>query len=263
VEGAVALVVPLRTHLVGAAALVALLEEDGLGNGGVHTDRELVMSFADQASLALDRVQAVADREAHIVGSDRDRIARDLHDLVIQRLFATGLQLQGIRAKAVLPEVQQRVDQAIDDLDMTIRDIRSTIYELQHDTGPSLRAEVQRLAREYAPALGFTPAMRTRGPVDTIVPEDVAGQLLAVLREALSNVVKHAGASAVAVEVEADATDVVLRVSDDGCGLPAERHESGLGNLRRRADEQNGELRLLPAEPQGTLLEWRVPIPSV
>jgi signal transduction histidine kinase len=256
VDGTVALVVPLRTHLVGSGALVALFEPDG-----VRADGELVMSFVDQACLALDRVQAVADREAHIVGTDRDRIARDLHDLVIQRLFATGLQLQGIRAKAVLPEVQQRVDQAIEDLDMTIRDIRSTIYELQQGTGPSLRAEVQSLTREYAPALGFTPATRTRGPVDTIVPEEIGSQLLAVLREALSNVAKHADAATVIVEVEADATDVLLRVTDDGRGLPSERHESGLVNLRRRADEQSGTLRLLPAQPRGTVLEWRVPLP--
>ena len=194
--------------------------------------------------------------------SDRDRIARDLHDLVIQRLFATGLQLQGAGRNAVNDEVRERIDNAVADLDVTIRDIRSTIFELQHSHELSLRADVRGVAKEYVPVLGFTPMVRTAGPVDTAVTQPVGEQLLAVLREALSNVARHSEADAAVVEVEASEGEIVLRVTDNGRGLPVDRHESGLRNVRRRATELGGAVRLLPEEPHGTILEWRVPLSS-
>jgi signal transduction histidine kinase len=255
------LVLPLRTHLFGTAVLLVELDTQPSMPGLPAKEHELITSFADQASLTLDRVQALADREELAIVSDRDRIARDLHDLVIQRLFATGLQLQGIRTKAAIPAVQARLDQAVDDLDTTIRDIRSTIFELQHRDQATLRDEIQALVREYAPVLGFAPAVRTRGPVDLAVPEDIGSQLLAVLREALSNVARHAGASAASVEIEADGVTVLLRVTDDGCGLPVNPHESGLRNVRRRAAELQGAMRLSLADPHGAVLEWEVPLP--
>jgi signal transduction histidine kinase len=251
-------VVPLRAHLAAAGVLLVVL---GTGRVALEGEEaELLTSFADQASLALDRAQAVADHEELMLVADRDRIARDLHDLVIQRLFATGLQLQGARRMAGDDEIASRIDNAVADLDVTIRDIRSTIFELQHARDASLRADVQGVAHEYVPVLGFTPLVRTSGPVDTAVPEPVGAQLLAVLREALSNVARHAGAEAAVVEVEVADGSVTLRVTDNGRGLPVDRHESGLRNVRRRAAEHRGTVRLLPEEPHGTRMEWTVPL---
>jgi signal transduction histidine kinase len=254
-----ALVLPIRARLFGSAVLLVVIDTHKAVTGLPSKERELITSFADQAALALDRVQAVADRQELAIVSDRDRIARDLHDLVIQRLFATGLSLQGIRAKA-RPEVQVRLDQAVADLDTTIRDVRTTIFELHQREHAALRDSISALAREYVPILGFAPAIRTRGPVDTLVPAETAEQLLAVLREALSNVARHAGASSASVEVEADPDFLVLRVTDNGRGLPEGRNESGLRNVRRRASELGGTVRFTPAEPHGTALEWRVPL---
>jgi signal transduction histidine kinase len=253
------LLVPLRTHLATPGVLLVALESrvaldpDELG---------LLAAYADQASLTLDRAQALIDREELLLVADRDRIARDLHDLVIQRLFATGLQLQGAIRNAVSDDVRQRLESAVVDLDTTIRDIRSTIFELQHSRAQSLRADVRAVVKEYVPVLGFSPLVRTAGPIDSVVPEELAAQLLAVLRESLSNVARHAEAEAAVVEVEASDGHLVLRVTDNGKGMPDERHESGLRNVRRRAVEQGGTARMLPEEPHGTRVEWVVPLPG-
>jgi signal transduction histidine kinase len=220
---------------------------------------ELLTSFADQAGLALDRAQALADREELLLVADRDRIARDLHDLVIQRLFATGLGLQGA-SRIAGDDVKARLASAVDDLDVTIRDIRSTIFELQHAHSGSLRADLRGVVKEYVPTLGFTPLVRTTGPLDSAVTRELADQVLAVLREALSNVARHARADAAVVEVEATAQELMLTVTDNGTGLPERRDESGLRNVRRRASEHGGAARLLPEEPHGTRLEWVVPL---
>jgi signal transduction histidine kinase len=256
-EGTVVLV-PLRAQLAANGVLLVVLEG---GRGALAAEEaELLASFADQASLALDRTQAISDRQELMLIADRDRIARDLHDLVIQRLFATGLQLQGVRRIAVSDEVRERLDAAVADLDVTIRDIRSTIFELQHGDEVSLRADVRGLVKEYVPVLGFTPMVRTTGPLDTAVPRQITEQLLAVLREALSNVARHAEANAAMVELEASPSEVVLSVADNGKGLPADRHESGLRNVRRRADEVGGSVRLLTEEPHGTRIVWSAPL---
>ena len=157
-----ATVIPLRAHLAQAGALVAMFDT-ATGPPGVE-DQELLASFADQAGLALDRAQAVVDREELAVISDRERIARDLHDVVIQRLFATGLQLQGVASVAGDSEIGTRLEAAVDDLDKTIKAIRGTIFELQPSRDDSLRAEVRALVREYEPVLGFTPTVTTSGP---------------------------------------------------------------------------------------------------
>lgn len=252
------ILVPLRTHLAATGVLMVLLLP-GAGPLGVE-ETELLASYADQAALALDRGQALSDREELMLVADRERIARDLHDLVIQRLFATGLQLEGARRMAGSDDVRVRIESAVADLDVTIRDIRSTIFELQGSHDESLRADVRGVVREYVPVLGFTPLVRSSGPVDTAATPPVAAQLLAVLREALSNVARHAEADAAVVEVETIAGRVALRVTDNGRGIPPERRESGLRNVRRRATELGGTLRLSAEEPHGTRLEWTVPI---
>ncbi|MEO5654080.1 MAG: GAF domain-containing protein [Marmoricola sp.] len=253
-----ALVIPLRAHLAGHAALVALFEA-GLAPPDVE-ERELLAAFADQAALALDRAQALVDREELAVISDRERIARDLHDVVIQRLFATGLQLQGAARFVIVPEVNERLERAVTDLDQTIRDIRGTIFELQQQRLGSLRGELRSLVREYVPVLGYTPAVRTSGPVDTAVPDRVREQLLPVLREALSNLARHARASYAEVVVHVTATELRLSVLDDGVGLAADRTESGLRNARRRATTLGGSLELEDRATRGTSFTWRVPL---
>lgn len=256
-----AVAVPVRAALFGPTVLLAVLEAQQ-GPGLLRTDLDLLASFADQAGLALDRARALQDREQLAIVSDRDRIARDLHDLVIQRLFATGLQLQGVRGQVVSPVVGERIDSTIADLDTTIRDIRSTIFALQRPGGgSSLRARLAGLALEYESVLGFAPTLRTAGPVDTAVPEPVAEHLLAALREALSNAARHAHAHAVQVSVACDAHTVSLTVADDGVGLSgAAARESCLRNLRVRAADLGGSLRLEGVSPHGTSLHWEVPV---
>jgi signal transduction histidine kinase len=258
VDGVALVVVPLRSHLAPVTALVAVTQADSWLVD--VQDRELFAGFADQVALSLDRTQALADRQELALISDRERIARDLHDIVIQRLFATGLQLQGVAAMAADGAVSDRLDTAVADLDDTIRAIRGTIFELQDRRGDSLRAGVRRLVKEYVPVLGFTPVVRTSGPVDTAVPPALGTQLLAVLREAISNVARHALADSAQVDVSVTPERLELRVADDGVGLPAEVSESGLRNARRRADDLGGTLEVSPVGGRGTVLVWRVPL---
>ena len=256
-HGLEVLVISLRAHLAPASALVAVFEPGPRD----AEERELLASFADQAALALDRAQAVTDREELAVISDRERIARDLHDVVIQRLFATGLQLQGIALVAGQDSaVAARLDAAVTALDDTIAAIRGTIFELQHRQGASLRAEIRTLVREYVPVLGFSPTVRTTGPLDTAVPAPIREHLLPVLREAVSNIARHALAENADVGVVVSDTDLRLVVSDDGTGLGENVTESGLRNARRRAVELGGRLEVTANTPRGTVLTWQVPL---
>jgi signal transduction histidine kinase len=254
-----AVAVPIRAELFGATVLVVELDPRQ-ERGMLGSDLDMLASFGDQAGLALDRARALADREQLAIVSDRDRIARDLHDLVIQRLFATGLQLQGVRGQVTSPVVAERIDSTVVDLDTTIRDIRSTIFALQRGGSASLRAQIAGLALEYEGVLGFAPIVRTTGPVDSAVPDDIGGHLLAALREALSNTARHAEAAQVTVEVACDAGDVTLVVTDDGVGIRPGGRESGLRNLRTRAADLGGELEVGPAQPRGTTLRLSVPL---
>ncbi|MCY4727013.1 GAF domain-containing protein [Nocardioides sp. STR2] len=257
-EDGVALVVPLRSHLAPVTALVAVAQP---GSGLLDVEeRDLFTGFADQLALSLDRTQALADRQELALISDRERIARDLHDIVIQRLFATGLQLQGVAAMTGGSAISERLDKSVADLDDTIKAIRGTVFELQDRRGDSLRAAVRKLVKEYVPVLGFTPVVRTSGPVDTAVSQVLGAQLLAVLREAVSNVARHALADAAEVDVVVAGDRLELRVADDGVGLPAEVSESGLRNARRRADDLGGTLEVTQVGERGTLLVWRVPL---
>ncbi|WP_350275851.1 GAF domain-containing sensor histidine kinase [Kribbella sp. HUAS MG21] len=221
---------------------------------------DLVQMFANQATLALDRAQARRDQSALAVLADRDRIARDLHDLVIQRLFATGLQLQGVQRMA-RPEVQERIGRAVADIDSTIRDLREAIFELHRQPGESsLRAEVQELVGEYTSALGFRPVLACTGPVDTAVPASARPQVLAALRESLSNVVRHARATEVKVDLTVTGHEVTLQVADNGVGIGPTDRQSGLRNLRERAATLGGSVQVRPNQPRGTVVELRAPL---
>ena len=223
-------------------------------------DAALLSIFAGQAALALERVRAQEERELLVVLEDRERIARDLHDVVIQRLFATGMQLQGVAAHALRPEAATRINAAVDDLDATIRDIRRSIFELRAPAGASLRTELLDTVDAAAGTLGFRPGLDVSGPVDSAVPDDIVPELLAVLREALSNVARHAHASAVRVSVRAADGQVVLMVEDDGAGVDTSRARGGVVNMGERAHDLGGSFEIGPGASGGTVVTWRVPL---
>jgi signal transduction histidine kinase len=252
--------VPLSAPDGGGGVLMASRARSSARPEGFF-DLELIATFASQAAVALERVRAQRDRELVAVLDDRDRIARDLHDLVIQRLFATGLQLQSLSRLANRPEVQDRITAVTDDLDTTIREIRATIFELQHRPDRSdLRADIRGLAKEYSSSFGFLPRVDLRGPIDSAVPADVRTQLLAVIREALSNAARHARATQVRVGVSIASGEVKVVVADDGVGTGEAGRESGLRNIRDRASDLGGTLTIRSEEAGGTELEWAVPI---
>jgi signal transduction histidine kinase len=222
---------------------------------------EMLITFASQAGIALELAEHRRQAEQVAVFEDRERIARDLHDLVIQRLYATGISLQGAVALIASPEVAQRVGTAVDALDETIREIRTSIFALQtrQDTAlPGLRARILRVVDEMTGVLGFPPGLVLEGLLDD-VPEDVGEHLLGALREGLSNAARHSGASKVDVRVRAGA-ELWLTVCDNGSGLKPTPRRSGLSNLDQRAVNLGGSFRVGPAAGGGTELDWRVPL---
>jgi len=227
-------------------------------------DEELVVALAAAAGVAIENARLHARVRELALVEDRERIARDLHDTVIQRLFATGLHLQGAARLSQRPEAIDRINQAVDDLDLTVKHIRTAIFGLEasRHTPGSLRQRVLSLTSEAAGALGFDPHVVFDGPVDSL-GDELATELLAVLREALTNVGRHAAATRVAVEVAVD-SDVVVRVVDDGRGLPDERRSSGRGipNMETRAWRLGGTVLVAsaPDSRSGTAVEWRVPV---
>jgi signal transduction histidine kinase len=228
---------------------------------------EVAASFAAQAAVALELADRRRDAEQLLVFEDRDRIARDLHDQVIQRLYAAGMSLQGIMPTITRPETAKRAQQVVDAMDDAIRDIRTAIFSLHsrdRDAQPGLRAQVVGVADEMTPLLGFAPALRLGGGLDHQVTPDQGEQLLTVLREALSNAARHARASRVDVSVEAG-SDLVLQVTDDGAGIPEGGRRRGLASMAERAARLGGTFRTSPADQDagtGTTLEWRVPLPG-
>jgi signal transduction histidine kinase len=251
--------------LVAGGARHGVLWVGNLVGGRRFRDAHQAMleAFADQAALGLELARQRRETEQLSLFRDRDRIARDLHDTVIQRLFATGMQLESSMRYMTGPEAADRVQGAVGDLDKTIKEIRSTIYALQRsDRSPSssLRARIVELIEELTPAVGFTPTLRLEGLVDTRVSKDVAADLLPVLREALSNVARHAKASHADVSVVVDDEWVTLMVSDNGVGIPAEGRRSGLANLEARARSLGGTFVAHSVPEGGAELVWRVPV---
>jgi PAS domain S-box-containing protein len=196
------------------------------------------------------------------LSEDRERIARDLHDTVIQRLFAIGLSLQGGLTRTEDEATRTRIEGAIDEIDTAIRDLRSAIFSLhtRRAVGTGVRDEVVALATETARALGFQPAVRFEGLVDAEVTDDVREQLIPSVREALTNVVKHAQATRVSVSLSVT-DEIVLIVTDNGVGMrEADSGGRGLGNMAERAEALGGTCTLRAGESGGTVLEWRVPL---
>jgi signal transduction histidine kinase len=223
---------------------------------------EMVGSFAAQAAVALELADARRDAEQVTVLQDRERIARDLHDLVIQRLYATGMSLQGAMPLISRPEVADRVSRAVDALDDTIADIRSAIFALQarHDVKQaSFRELILQIIDEMTEPLGFAPSLSLTGNLGERVPDDIAANMLGALRESLSNAARHADASRIDVIIEVGG-DLVLVVRDNGVGLRDVTRRSGLANLAERAEQLGGTLKVGAADGSGTELHWQVPL---
>ncbi|WP_030038066.1 GAF domain-containing sensor histidine kinase, partial [Streptomyces resistomycificus] len=228
-------------------------------------ETELLQGFAAQAAIAMELAEHRKDAEEIAVLQDRDRIARDLHDLAIQRLFATGMTLQSAGRFIEHGEASERVLRAVDDLDETIKIIRSTIFGLRSREGAAgsgLRARVVRVVGEAAPVLGFAPSVRMEGLVDTDVPKDVADHVVAVLSEALTNIARHAHAGRADVVLTAGGREVRLTVTDNGVGVPPEGRRSGLRNMAERAQQLGGGMELSSPPEGGTTLVWRVRLPE-
>ncbi|WP_327104040.1 sensor histidine kinase [Nonomuraea glycinis] len=226
-------------------------------------DLRMLEAFAGQAAIALELAEIRRDAERLGLLEDRDRIAKDLHDVVIQRLFAIAMTLMSAVRLVDRPEASNRLQHAINELDETIRQIRSTIFALQSPAGPAgpgLRAQIVELVESARGHLGFMPGLRMEGQLDNRVPDEIAEQLLAVLREALSNVVRHAKAAKASVAVEVSGDELALTVQDDGVGLPREGRRSGLRNLEERATGLGGSFAVTSPETGGTVLSWAVPL---
>ncbi|MCE3553157.1 GAF domain-containing protein [Pseudonocardia sp. RS11V-5] len=221
----------------------------------------LLTSFAEQAALALDLAEKSRAQRQLDVFADRDRIARDLHDHVIQRLYATGLKLQSTARRTLQPDVQGRIQQAVEELDETVREIRTSIFDLQtadqHDA--SLRRRLLDTVDDVVADSGMASSVRTSGPVDTLVPADLVPHVLAAVREGTSNAVRHSDGRTVTVTLEAGA-ELVLQIVDDGIGMPDDVARSGLHNLADRAEALGGALEVCRRPGGGTRLTWRVPL---
>ena len=223
---------------------------------------EALAVFASAAAIVLSLGRTRTELEQLREIAEHERIARDLHDTVIQRLFAVGMSLQALRQLVGGP-VSDRLVQSIDAIDQVIREIRETIFELgrRQIGGPEIRLQLRAVVEEAVEQLGFEPRVGFRGPVEAAVTEEVVPHILAVAREALSNVARHAGAGRVEVVLEAAGGVLTLSVSDDGVGVPANPSAGhGLANMESRAQLLGGELRLSAGPTTGTLVRWSVPL---
>ena len=233
----------------------------------VQSMTSLIQQFADQATLALRVAQARSLAERIALSEDRDRIARDLHDLVIQRLFASGMALESTIRLVDSAPASERIHRVVDELDTTIREIRTAIYSLQNHEdengqAPGLRSRTLELAQAAAESLGSMPAVQFEGPVDSMASAYVTSQVEAVLIEGLSNVARHAAASLVHVTVAATTDALQVLIADNGVGIPASAELSGLANLSARAAALGGTCTIASPEEGGTTILWTVPLTS-
>ena len=254
-----ALVLPMREPDTASGVLVSVAP-----HGVVYTADQLatLAAFADQSGLALHLAQSQADAVASLreldVLTDRDRIARDLHDHVIQRLFAIGLSLQGAMS-ADTDRNTQRISRALDDLQDVVQEIRTAIFDLHGGSVTRLRQRLEQAVTQMTADSGFRPALHVSGPL-SVVDAVLADHAEAVVREAVSNAVRHSGGSMVSVSVAVD-DNLTITVTDDGVGFPAETTRSGLANLAARARECGGRLELGPGSGGGGRLMWTAPLP--
>ncbi len=225
-------------------------------------DTALVEVFANAAMVALTLGEARVELEQLQATAERERIGRDLHDTVIQQLFALGMGLQSIE-RLTSGSVAGRIDRVVDGLDEVIREIRETIFHLERPAmaESGLRAAVTAVVGAAAESLGFTPRVGFQGPVDAVTSDELESQVVAVLTEVLSNVARHAAASAVEVVIVAEDNMLLVSVADNGVGPPKGRTAgNGLRNIAERAHALSGSVSITARSPSGTLVEWSVPI---
>ncbi|GAB4004539.1 hypothetical protein GCM10029992_49870 [Glycomyces albus] len=254
--------------LIGDKAWGNLYLTDKRGGGEfTEDDIAIIKALASAAAVAIDNARlytrlaaSQTERERLVVFRDRDRISRDLHDLVIQRLFATGLRLQGALHLIEQPEALTRVNAAVDEIDGAIGDLRAAIFSLHTDAETDLSATVRGLIGVVRQQLGFSPKVHFKGPVDSAVDEATRIEALAVLREALSNVARHAAAKHVDVALTVEDDMLIVRVADDGRGIPENSPRRGLANLAARAETLGGTFGIEGRDPEGTVLRWSVPL---
>lgn len=234
------------------------------GDAFTDVDQELVVSLAAAAGVAIENARLHARVAELATVEDRERIARDLHDTVIQRLFAIGLSLQSTMRLVSDSAVADRLVAAVDDLDATVRDVRSAIFELHtaRRPGRSVRQELVQLCAESARGLGFEPVIRFDGPIDSAVDDVLADELFSVAREGLSNVAKHAGAASASISVGVAGGMLTVTVTDDGGGFRPGAQGAGRGvdNLRERAARLGGAFDIGAGADGGTTMTWRVPL---
>ncbi|WP_110241571.1 GAF domain-containing protein [Nocardioides gilvus] len=233
---------------------------------GAHpfAEAEVAMAtnFAHHGSVALELAEARREAQRSLILEDRARIARDLHDQVIQQLFAAGMSLQGAAAKAE-GGVSDLISDVVDQLDDAIRQIRTYIFHLRTEPGSSvgLRGQLLEVCASFAPSLGYLPRLQFIGPVDSATDERLSDDVCAVVRESLSNVARHAEASTALVVARVRGDRLEVSVQDDGKGIGTPERRSGLHNLEQRARARSGTYTVQPGEGNGTRVTWSVPTP--
>jgi signal transduction histidine kinase len=227
------------------------------------SDLAMAAGFASHASVALELADSRAAEQKVVLLEDRDRIAMDLHDHVIQELFAIGLNLEGVAAQLATgnERLAERVRHGVEDIDRTIRRIRTSIFELRGNivaTGGGLRQRVLEVTSECTAPLGFAPHVAFAGLVDITPDAELMDDVVACVRETLTNVAKHARATSAVVDVALTADELTVTVSDNGVGATGATRSSGTANLRARAEKRGGSFEMSPAPSGGTVVKWKV-----
>lgn len=258
--GGILLLIPLGPS--GPDQGLLALVRDHTGEPFTETEVQMSAVFGAHVALALELARTRRTREDLKVFTERDRIARDLHDVVIQRLFAAGLSMQSLRRFTTEPVAQERIAAVTDELDQSIRELRATIYALQGSRGDRelLSSRILREVMDRSKSIAFSPRLRFTGEIDSAVPPDVAEHLIAVISEGLSNAVRHSGADAIEIDVSARAHRLELVIVDNGHGIGNPVNRSGLANLERRAQLVGGALEIADGPEGGTRLRLVVPI---
>jgi signal transduction histidine kinase len=254
------LVVDLRARGTHHGLLV--LVREGAAGTFSKTDVEMGAVFGSHVALALELARAHRMREQLAVFTDRDRIARDLHDLVIQRLFAAGLSIQSLRRLTTGEQAARTLQTVTAELDEVIRELRNTIYSLNGSATEKelLSSRVLQAVRSAARSLRFVPRLTLTGPIDAIRDEETAANILAVVTEGLSNAVRHSGADSIRVSVSVDDGFVCVMVQDNGAGFSVRTPGNGMTNMQDRASKLGGTFEVTSSPETGTALTWKAPV---
>lgn len=241
--------------------LLVLIRRSGTGTFP-PSDVEMSAVYGSHVALALELARAHRLREQHIVFTDRERIARDLHDVVIQRLFAAGLSMQSLRRFTNDATALDRIGAVTGELDETIRELRDTIYSLRGSSGGKelLSNQILRAVQNGATSVAFTPRLRLAGAIDSLISPEFGEHVLAVISEGLSNAIRHAEASMIEIAVAAESGQLAVIITDNGRGFGSPTRRSGLANMERRAGLLGGGLEVQSSPGAGTKLTWAVPL---